>query len=122
MISKTKLFQRIEKKRNPEIIETIIACKKNGAWLKIGQIISNSRKKMPVVNLFEIEKESRDGDLIIVPGKVLGNGEITKKIRIAAMNFSESAREKLSKHKSEIVTILEEIKKNPKAGGMKILQ
>ena len=54
-------------------------------------------------------------------GKVLGSGEISKKIRICALHFSESARGKLEKSKSEIVTILEEIKKNPKAEGVRVL-
>ena len=121
MISKTKLFQRLKRKNNPELVNTLMACKKNEAWMNVGAILSRSKSQMPVVNLDKIDKESKDGDLVIVPGKILGNGEMTKKIRVAALNFSESAKEKLGKHKSEMITILEEIKRNPKAQGIKII-
>ncbi|MEK6884602.1 MAG: 50S ribosomal protein L18e [Nanoarchaeota archaeon] len=122
MISKTKLFNRALKKGNQELVETIVACKSNEAWLNIGKIISSSRKQMPAVNLDRIEKESKEGEVVVVPGKVLSNGEMTKKIKIAALKFSETAREKLSRHKSEMITILEEIKKNPKAQDIKLIR
>ena len=122
MISKTKLFERLEKKRSPEIIETMLACKKNEAWLNVGQIISGSRKRMPIVNLDKIDKESKLGDVIVVPGKVLSQGDVTKKIKVVALDFSSNAKEKLAQSKSEMVKLIDEIKKNPEAKGIKILQ
>lgn len=121
MISKTKLFERIKNKRNPELIETIIQCKKNEAWINIGKIISSSRNNTPVVNLDKIDKESKEGDVIVVPGKVLSQGEVIKKIKLIALNFSQTAREKLNKSKIEFIILLEEIKKNPRAQGIKII-
>ncbi len=122
MITKTKLFQRLERKNNPELVDTLMACKKNEAWMKVGGVLSRSKNTMPVVNLDRINKECKEGDIVVVPGKVLSNGDIDKKIRIAALRFSESAREKLGRMKSEIVSILEEIKRNPKAQGIKVIQ
>ena len=40
---------------------------------------------------------------------------------MCALGFSLAAREKLKKTKSEVVSINEEIKKNPKAEGIRIL-
>lgn len=74
------------------------------------------------MNLKDIEKVTTEGDTVVVPGKVLGSGNVNKKVRICALNFSESAKEKLKESKGEIVTIIEEIKKNPKAEGIKILR
>ena len=74
------------------------------------------------MNLDQIDEKSKEGDTILVPGKVLGTGEVTKKLRIVAFSFSESARQKLKEKKCEMVTILEEIKVNPKAEGIKILK
>lgn len=122
MISKTRIKKRLKRKVDKYIVETVNAAKKNKEWNKLAQIISSSRKKYSLVNLKEIEKETKEGDTVIIMGKVLGLGDVTKKIRICALNFSESAREKLKENKSEVVTILEEINKNPRAQGVKILQ
>ncbi len=122
MISKTKISKRIRRKTDPVIEETIILAKKNKGWVKIAQIISGSKRSYAAVNLKEIDENSSEGDTLIIPGKVLGIGEVTKKIRVCALDFSESAKEKLVKTKSEMVSLLEEIKKNPKAEGVKILR
>ena len=122
MISKTRIKKRLKGKVDKYIVETVNAAKKNKEWNKLAQIISSSRKKYSSVNLKEIEKETKEGDTVVIAGKVLGLGDVTKKIRICALNFSESAREKLKENKSEVVTILEEINKNPRAQGVKILQ
>ena len=122
MISNTKIGKRVGNKTNSEVVETLLAAKKNVAWNKVAQLISGSRKKYASVNLKEIDGESKDGETIVVVGKVLGNGKINKKVRVCAMNFSESAFEKLKEVKSEGIILLEEIKKNPKAEGIKILR
>jgi len=120
--SKTKIEKQTLKKRNPEIVETIRAAKKKEKWLKVAAILSGSRRKMPSLNLTDIEKGSKEGDTVVVPGKVLSQGEINKKIKVVALGFSERAREKLMKSKSDPTTMLEEIKKNPDAKGVKVLR
>ncbi len=122
MISKTKISKRIRRKTDPVIEETIILAKKNKCWMKIAQIISGSKRGYAAVNLKEIDENSSEGDTLVIPGKVLGLGEVTKRVRVCALEFSESAKDKLVKTKSEIVYLLEEIKKNPKAEGVKILR
>ena len=66
----------------------------------------------------EFEEE---GEIVIIPGKVLSQGEINKKITIIALNFSEKAREKLLKSKTIFSTIREEIEKNPGAKNTRVL-
>ena len=121
MISKTKITKRTSRKSNSYIVETVKEAKKNEKWLKLAQIISSSRKKYRSVNLKEIDRETKEGDTVVVIGKVLGSGDITKKIRVCALGFSESAKEKLREHKGEIVMLLEEIRKNPKMEGIKVI-
>lgn len=122
MISKTKINRKLERKTNPELIENIFLAKKNNSWKEIAHLISYPRRKQISKNLDEIEKISKEGDTIVVPGKVLGNGDVSKKIRIVALGFSGQAREKLKRKKCELVSIKEEIKVNPKAQGIKVLK
>ena len=122
MKSQTKIDKQLKKKNNPELVETIITAKKQKAWFEIAAILSGSRRNKIAFNLNEIDKKAKDGDVIVVPGKILSLGKIDKKIKLVALDFSEKAKEILSKSKIEISIILEEIKKNPSAKGIKILK
>jgi large subunit ribosomal protein L18e len=113
MKTKTKIDKQIQKKSNKELVETIIAAKKKDKWLKVARILSGPRRKAISLNLEEINENSKDGETIIVPGKVLSQGEMDKKIKIVALSFSEKAKEKLLKSKILSSSIIEEIKKNP---------
>ncbi len=120
--SKTKIDKQLRRKKNPEVVKTIIMAKKNDKWLEVAGLLSKPRSKLMQVNLDRIEKESKEGDTLLIPGKVLGEGEISKKIRIVALGFSKRAREKLKGKKCEIVKIKEEIEKNNKFQGVKIIK
>ncbi len=122
MKSKTKIEKQTKRKTSSDLVETIRSAKKNEKWLEIASLLSTSRKKRSEVNLDEIDKKAKEGDIIVIPGKVLSRGELNKKIKVVAFGFSESAREKLLNSKCEAIYINEEIKKNPEAKGIKILK
>jgi len=121
-LSQTKLKSRITRKTNPILVETLTAARKQKAWHDVAVALSSSTRRQASKNLFEIDKETKAGDTIVVVGKVLSKGDLTKKVRICALSISEKAQEKLKPTKSEIASILEEITKNPKATGVKILR
>jgi len=121
MKSKTLIDNQAKRKLNPELVETILNAKKNEKWVKIAGILASPRRNKVIANLDEIDKASKEGDTILIPGKILGKGDVSKKLRIVALSFSEEARKKLKDKKCEIVTIREEIKINPKAQGVKTL-
>jgi len=122
MKSKTLIEKQITRKTNSELVETIISAKKNVQWLGVAGILSTPRRKRVNINLDEIDKNTKEGEIVVIPGKVLSKGEMNKKIKVIAFNFSENAKTKLLKSKCEISNILEEIKKNPEAKGVKILR
>ena len=122
MKSKTKISKQLERKSNSKLMETIIAGKKNDSWNQIAGLLSGPRRKRICINLEEINKNSKPGETVLIPGKVLSQGEIDKKIKVVALNFSEKAKEKLLSAKCEITDILNEIKSNPSAKGIKIIK
>lgn len=121
-MSKTSLKNRLSRKTHPELIETISSIIKNPAWNEVAKILSGPTRKFSAINLSGIDENTKVGDTILIPGKVLSGGTLSKKIRVVALSFSESAKEKAAASKSELVTIKEEIKKNPKFEGVKILK
>lgn len=122
MKSLTKIKKQSRKKTNQELVETILKAAKNEKWMDVARIISGSRRNRMSVNLDAINEKAEEGETILIPGKVLSQGEVSKKIKIVALNFSENAMEKLSKEKKEFSTIDDEIKKNPEARGIRILR
>jgi len=122
MKSKSLIEKQLKRKNNPDLVETIFSCKKNNSWLEVGSLLSKPRRKRINLNLNEIDKQSKENENVLVPGKVLSLGIITKKIKVIALSFSERAKEKLLKANCEISNILEEIKKNPNAKEIKILK
>lgn len=121
-ISKTKIKRHLRMKTNPFLVETIKLASKQKAWLPIAKALSSSTRRQASVNLSEIDEKAKVGDTIIVLGKVLSLGDLTKKVRICSLGISESAKKKLKESKSEAVSISEEIRKNPKAEGLKLIQ
>ena len=122
MKSKKKIEKQMKRKGSLELVETIIAAKKNKKWNGIADVLSSPRKNKIIVNLDRINRETKDGELVVIPGKVLSHGDINKKIKLVALNFSEEAREKLLNAKCELISILSEIKKNPEAKGIKVIK
>ncbi len=64
-------------------------------WKRVAYELNKSTRKRADVNLDKINKYTRNGEIALIPGKVLGKGEINKKIKVAAYNFSKSSKDKL---------------------------
>ncbi len=122
MKSKTKIGKQIKRKTNPGLVKTIKATRKNESWKEVAAILSGPRRNFVDLNLGEIDSRAKEGGTVVVPGKVLSQGEITKEIKIIALNFSEKAKEKLEKDKIYYSGVIEEIEKNPEGKNMKVLK
>ena len=66
-------------------------------WKRIAADLSKSTRNRRAVNLSRINRFTKDGETIIVPGKVLATGELDHKVTIAAWQFSGQAKEKIEK-------------------------
>lgn len=95
--------------------------KKHTGWNKVAQRLSGATRLIPGLNLNEIDSRMKEGDTVVITGKVLGVGTLTKKGKICALSFSASALAKLQKAKCATATLAQEIKANPNAQGVVIL-
>ncbi|MFH0831763.1 MAG: 50S ribosomal protein L18e [archaeon] len=103
-ISKTKIEKKSSRKTNTELRNLIVKLKKKGS-LEAANLLANPRRKAVIVNIGDLEKQTKEGEKVLVPGKVLGKGEIKHKITIAAFSFSQEARNKLKS--SKIIGLIE---------------
>ena len=90
-------------------------------WRAVAEKLDRPRRKRIVVNVSRINRYTSPGDVVVVPGKVLGAGVIDHPVTVAAIGFSKSAREKIEAAKGRCIPIEELIKENPRGSGVKII-
>jgi len=94
---------------------------KTPLWKRVAKDLSKARRQRISVNLSRINRNSKEGDTIVVPGKVLGDGELKHKLTIAAYWFSSKAENKIKEAGSKAILIPELFRNNPKGKGVKLL-
>jgi large subunit ribosomal protein L18e len=113
--------------KNPVLRETIerlhLASKENKApiWDAVARLLNKPSRRRHEVNLFLIERNLEKGQVAVVPGNVLGSGEITKPVTVAALRFSQEAESKIKAAKGFALDIDELIRKHPKGEKVRIL-
>ena len=90
-------------------------------WKRVANDLEKPTRQRRVVNLSSISRHAEENEIVIVPGKVLGAGNLERKLTISAFQFSFGAKEKIEKAGSKIVPLLELSKENPTGKGIKIL-
>lgn len=112
---------------NPILAGLILQLKKRATeknekiWHRIAEDLETSARMRSAVNLYKIIRSLKENETAIVPGKVLGTGDITHKISVAAYSFSDSAKEKILKSKGEAMSIADLLQKNPKPQNLRII-
>jgi large subunit ribosomal protein L18e len=84
-------------------------------WRRVAELLAKPKRRRVEVNLRKIEKLAKEGDTIVVPGKVLGDGRLTKKVNVVAFNFSGSAKKMLDEAGAKYMDLEEYYKKNKEA-------
>ena len=114
-------------KKNPVLISLIHELKKQAnekdkpIWKDIALRLEKPSRNWPEVNLDRINKYTGDKETALIPGKVLSNGELTKKVTIAAWSFSKKSKEKIKESGGETLSIEELMKNNPEGKNIRIL-
>ncbi len=110
-----------ELRRLIEELKKASALEKAGLWKRIASDLESSSRNRRIVNISKIDKNANGKELIVVPGKVLGAGEISKSVIVAAWQFSRQAQEKIRKAKGDCMSIEELIAKKPKTSEVRII-
>ncbi|MDH5795073.1 MAG: 50S ribosomal protein L18e [Candidatus Bathyarchaeota archaeon] len=90
-------------------------------WRDAAERMSKPKRQRIAVNISRIDRYTQENDDVLVPGKVLGAGLITRPVRVAALDFSDQARAKIHKAKGKCLSISELVEMNPKGTNVKII-
>ncbi len=112
---------------NPEL-QTLIAELRGRGYkegskflLKIADELAKSSRRRAKVNVSRLERFCKAKEDVIIPGKLLADGMITKQLTVSCFGASESARKKIENAGGKIISIVQLIEKNPKGTGVKIV-
>ena len=90
-------------------------------WRYVAELLERPRRRRIVVNVSKINRYTAPGDVVVVPGKVLGAGILDHGVTVAAMAFSRSALEKIKKAGGRAIHILDLVRENPRGSGVKVI-
>ena len=96
--------------------------KENSVWDAAAEMLSLPRRKQVEVNISKVIKVVKDGEIALVPGKLLGDGIIESKVMVAAYAWTDTAKKRIEKAGGKVLTIDELIEENPKGVNVRILR
>lgn len=90
-------------------------------WKDIARRLEKPRRNWAEVNVGHLERYAKEGETIVIPGKLLGSGYIEKRITVAAASCSQMARQKIKEAGGTVKTFQDIMKENPKGSGVRIM-
>lgn len=90
-------------------------------WAKLAQYALKPSVARRDLNLNRIDQLTKDNDVVVFPGKVLGTGNMTHKITLFSFSISNSAAEKIVNSGGQILNHQDIIEQNPTGKGVVML-
>jgi len=90
-------------------------------WRAVAELVERPRRSRIVVNVGKLNRVANNGDVVVIPGKLLGGGELKKRVIVAAVSVTPKAWKKVVEAGGEVLTIPELVRQNPKGSGVKIV-
>ncbi|MEA3254542.1 MAG: 50S ribosomal protein L18e [Candidatus Altiarchaeota archaeon] len=91
-------------------------------WSAVAKELSRPRRNREGVNIWRINKHSKKGETVVVPGKILSDGSLDHKVEVAAFKFTGDAKEKIETAGGKLMSISKLMKKNPKGSNIKLIK
>ncbi|HTT34847.1 MAG TPA: 50S ribosomal protein L18e [Thermoplasmata archaeon] len=114
-------------KENPELVHALIelrrAAKRHEApiWGAVARRLARPRHQVPPVNVGHLERLAAANEVIVVPGKLLAHGRLSKPLTVAAFHYSEGARTKIHAAGGTAVGLHDILKSHPNGSGVRII-
>ena len=94
--------------------------KKSDFWNEVSTKLSVPARKRVTVNLGSLN-EYADGETVVIPGKLVAGGQLTKKLNIACWRFSEAVLGKVKQSGSKLVSLHDLSAKDEKGNKLRII-
>jgi large subunit ribosomal protein L18e len=94
---------------------------KPAIWREAARYLASGTVTWPEVNVGRLARTG-DASAVFVPGKVLGTGNLEKKLNVGAFSFSASARAKIERAGGKAFTVEEFVEKYPEGSGVALVK
>ena len=91
-------------------------------WRDIAGRLEKPKRNWAELNLSKLDRYTAAGDVVLVPGKVLAAGSISKELTVAAYSFSEKAAAAIAEAGGKTMSIADLMAENPKGSGVRIMR
>ncbi|MFP3130274.1 MAG: 50S ribosomal protein L18e [Nitrososphaeria archaeon] len=111
----------IEKMKTLKVIKNAYRETRRPLWRAVYKVGEKNGSKH-VVNISKLNRLVPENAYVIVLGKVLGGGSLTKKIHVGAFSYSKAGKEKINKAGGEALLIDQFVEKYKDQGGIIIVK
>lgn len=114
-------------KSNPLLIQLIQDLKEASRdhdapiWRDVAERLQRAHRNWAEVNVSRLQRVLDDGDVAVVPGKLLGTGRIRKSVTVAAFQASDGARTKVADAGGEVLGIEDLLESHPDGTEVRIV-
>jgi len=115
------------RKGNPELVRLVGELKKAGrshtapVWTAVAERLERPRHQVVPVNVGQLDRLTEAGETVVVPGKLLADGRLAKRLTVGAFSFSAEARTKIHAAGGTAVSLRELLRSRPDGSGVRIV-
>jgi large subunit ribosomal protein L18e len=99
------------------------AFKRNKApiWRALQEELAGPRANRREINVRRLAEITKADEVVVVPGKVLGTGNLGHKLTVCAFSISETAAKKIIDSGGKVITFDDLINNHPDGKGVRII-
>lgn len=113
-------------KQNSELVRVVVELRKAARshdapiWASVADRLERARHQTTPVNVGHLDRLVASDATVVVPGKLLADGTLSKKVTVAAFSYSAQARAKIHAAGGAALSIHELLKSKPDGTGVRL--
>jgi large subunit ribosomal protein L18e len=115
------------REKNPEVHRVVVELRRAAhahhapVWSSVADLLERARHQGTPVNVGLLERVAEAEETVVIPGKLLADGPLSKPLTVAALSYSTEARSKVHAAGGTALTISELLKAKPDGAGVRLL-
>ncbi len=115
------------RKQNPQLAHVVIELRRAArahqapVWSAVADRLERARHQVAPLNVGQLERLAAADETVVVPGKLLADGPLSKKLTVAAFSYSTEARAKIHAAGGAALSLSELLHARPDGAGVRLL-
>ncbi|MGA8542917.1 MAG: 50S ribosomal protein L18e [Thermoplasmata archaeon] len=115
------------REKNPELHRVVVELRRAAhahaapIWGAVADRLERARHQGTPVNVGHLERLAEAEEWVVVPGKLLADGPLSKPLTVGALSYSSEARTKVHAAGGTALSISELLKARPDGTGVRLL-